>query len=615
LTDGHLLKGTLGKLLEEINERIDQFVELPQNIMKWTESAIQKIEGHKKEDILPPWIEIFESPHKNKFVLAARQTAKSVYAALKLLFVTTAFSGKSAVYITYDETNLSHFSNQKLRRGIIAFSFVIRSMLKKNERGEIAFNNSSAIFLVTDEGEYKHAEGKSPDIVILDESQYQTIQFLSILRETMSYSQGALEILGRGGEEGSDYQIEWEKTDQREWDFDDPNWRDKLQFGPNGLIRGEYLQDVMKGHWRATKPQNYLYAGYHLPQTIFPHIPLTISDAIHKYRIPPEFSIEWKIKNYPKSILLAHVYATFYKAMRRPITPAMVRACMENYRDLSLMTAEEVISWKQIFGPRMTVLMGVDWGSSTSGNASTVISIILKIRSGATEDTSRYYLAYIHKIERGAPGEPEMGIEEAAFIVKLFNDYGVDHGVADLGYGEIQVKAIQEGGIHPKTNERFKGLSYRKFMGCKTIQDLTAPEQDKLGKADAEVDETTRYQVDKTHIIENFVNFIGWYVNYLPMNSEKIIESFGRPKLMIPYADDLKVEWLINEWTGITRKDLEKNIEVKVDDPRQMPKKEYNHPPDSAMSIIYCMIADANYRPGGADFKGAFTGTRRNTFR
>jgi len=33
-----------------------------------------------------------------------------------------------------------------------------------------------------------------------------------------------------------------------------------------------------------TKHSKYIS---NLPQTIFPHIPITISDAIHKYRIPP----------------------------------------------------------------------------------------------------------------------------------------------------------------------------------------------------------------------------------------------------------------------------------------------------------------------------------------
>jgi len=47
--------------------------------------------------------------------------------------------------------------------------------------------------------------------------------------------------------------------------------------------------------------------------------------------------------------------------------------------------------------------------------------------------------------------------------------------------------------------------------------------------------------------------------------------------------------------TSITRKDLESVQEVKVEDPRQKARKEYNHPPDSVMSIIYCLIADQNY--------------------
>jgi len=600
------------KNLPKITEPYQQkkSIEFPKTILIFVATIIKIIEGHTTQKLLPMWVEIFESPFKRKMVLAARQTGKTTYIGIKLLFKSLFAGGKTSNYVTYDETNLSHFSNEKFRRGLIGYNPIVKTQITKNDRGEVAFENGSTINLVTDEGEYKHVEGTSAEYNAFDEIQYQDLQFLVVAFETQSWTQGEMDFLGRGGEAGSEYERMWNSTDQAEWEFDNKTWRDNLQFGPEGLIIGDYLDEVLKGKWVRKKPQNAQFPGFHLPQTIFPHIPLTIEDAIMKYKTAPEFSLEWKRKNYPKFMFQAHVLAEFYKAVRRPITEEMVRACMDNYRAYSFafFSPEFIRDIKAHYGKKAVVLMGVDWGSGTSGNSSTVIVILLKIRTGHTDDTARYFLVYLHKVDRGEPGEPEQGIDEAHFVVKKFQEYYCDYGVADLGYGEIQVKAIQDGGINPRTGEKFQGLKIYKFMGCRTIQDIVSPEQDRLGKTDEEVDEVTRLQIDKTHAIDNFVNFIEWHVSN---PAAPTVEYFRRPKLAIPYGNDLDVEWLIKDWTSITRKDLEKIIDVAKEDPRQMPKKEYNHPPDSAMGVIYAMVADTNFKPGGADFGGAFRSTRK----
>jgi len=40
------------------------------------------------------------------------------------------------------------------------------------------------------------------------------------------------------------------------------------------------------------------------------------------------------------------------------------------------------------------------------------------------------------------------------------------------------------------------------------------------------------------------------------------------------------------------------NTEISKDDPRQKAKKEFNHPRDTVMSIIYTMIGKSQYKPG-----------------
>lgn len=59
---------------------------------------------------------------------------------------------------------------------------------------------------------------------------------------------------------------------------------------------------------------------------------------------------------------------------------------------------------------------------------------------------------------------------------------------------------------------------------------------------------------------------------------------------MVPYATDYDVEWLVKDFTSITRKDLAQTQGPAID-PRQRAKKEFNHPKDSVMAIIYAKTA------------------------
>ena len=67
-------------------------------------------------------------------------------------------------------------------------------------------------------------------------------------------------------------------------------------------------------------------------------------------------------------------------------------------------------------------------------------------------------------------------------------------------------------------------------------------------------------------------------------------ENLRRPRLMIPYKEEYRVDWLIKDFTDITRKDLEEVEDVATVDPRQRARKEFNHPRDSVMSIIYAVV-------------------------
>ncbi|KKM25591.1 hypothetical protein LCGC14_1593400, partial [marine sediment metagenome] len=84
-------------------------------------------------------------------------------------------------------------------------------------------------------------------------------------------------------------------------------------------------------------------------------------------------------------------------------------------------------------------------------------------------------------------------------------------------------------------------------------------------------------------------------------------EELKRTKLIIPHKLDYQCDFLMDDLCATTRKDIEEAIDQTVEDPRQRARKEFNHPRDSVMSLIYAIIADTNYDSG----RYAIFGTRK----
>jgi hypothetical protein len=325
-----------------------------------------------------------------------------------------------------------------------------------------------------------------------------------------------------------------------------------------------------------------------MPQTIFPTIPLTIDDAVLKYHVQPELSIEHQSKNFPRSIYESHCLGEFYKAERRPITPEMVYACMHPYRYLSMLKDYEVRALKETFKNELRVVMGVDFGSGPAAS-STVISIM-----GHWRKSGRYQLFYIDS----RPMEHQL--DQSRYIAELGASYNIDHGVGDLGYGQIQVKLIQDGGTDSKGN-RFAGMGRRKFAGCRTVGDETKPQEKYVAETDEHGTQLGRYQIDKTTAIQAFIDRIGTYIPHPKGNTD----TYSRPIIIIPFKNEYETDWLVKDFCSITRKDLSKDPDVALEeDPRQRARKEFNHAPDSVMSFIYAFVADNNYQENSGRLYG-----------
>jgi len=555
---------------------------IPNNLIDFM-SEYQPMIGKRVRsfDLSPFWIEPLLDNHPNIMFVNGRQTYKTTNSGSMIAWAALQQAGCEVTYVADDEEHKGAFSEQRLRNEVFLSNNRLRPFLPggKASVGRIRINNGSVIYLVTDENKYHKVEGKSNRILILDETQAQDVGFLPVAMYSLSATKGKFRAFGIGGEAGSDYYKMWKRTDQREWIYDDPYWRENLLFDGIGIITNhlDELKKILSGKWIPQAPENVNYRGYHFPQTIFPSIPLTIIDAIEKYQTQPELSIEYQRKHYPLSMYTSHTLGEFYKAERRPITPEMVQRCYIRY--LGLLRPDEVREIKATHQNEVRILGGVDFGSGPAASQ-TVASVLIRFRK-----SNRYLLANIDQRPQEHPGD------QSRHIAGMFSEYGVEFAVGDWGYGQDQIRFIQDGGRDSK-DQKFKGIGRKRFVGCRTHGDETRPELDSAQKTDEKGIEYASLQVDKTTIIQNFVNFIGQTVAHPKRPTE---EKLNKTVFMIPAKNDWETDFLLDDMTSITRKDLDPVQEVRIEDPRQKARKEYNHPPDSVMSIIYCLIADQNY--------------------
>ncbi len=571
---------------------LEELPKLPINILDWIEVARPTVGKIVRNFDLSPFLrDIYEDNSPNIMIVAGRQTYKTTLCTDFIANYATANPRSEVCLVTDNEAHLSAVSKQRLRIETFLQNPILRQFLRHDRAniGEISLNNDSVIYLVTDEGEYKKVEGKSLGLLMLDEAQYQDVQFLTKAMYSLFQTHGRILILGIGGEAGSEYHKLWARSDQREWIYDDPLWREKLEFDASGRIVNKNLAQVLAGRWVSQNPKNTQFRSYHLPQSIYPNIPLTIRDAHELYNINSEFSIEHQRRYTPKSIYESHVLGDFYKAIGRPLTPEDVQACYIPY--IGLLNAQEVREIKVTYGNQVRVYMGVDYGSGPSASK-TVASIIIHWRK-----SNRYQLAWID------PRPQENQLDQARYLAELGLDYNIDFGVGDLGYGQLIVKLMQDGGRDSK-DVLYQGLGRRRFVGCRTIGSEVKPSEQYTQDTDEHGTELGRIQIDKTTSIQGFVDFILQFHAHPTRPTEEV---WKRTQFMIPFKNDWETDYLVNDFTAITRKDLEEIQEIRVEDPRQRPRKEFNHPPDTVMSIIYCLVASNNYD----ESRYSIRGTRR----
>jgi len=575
---GHLLRG----IREIEHELFDTLPDLPRDILEWIDKARPIVDGQPRDiSLLPFWKDIYNDNHWNVTITAGRQVFKSTYCTDVLAHEATTKKSTQVVYVVDDENRLHGFSQQRFRIGTLSDNELLKEFPRNGlgTIGEVSMKNGSTVYLSTDIGGFRKVEGKSPSLIVLDEAQYQELEFMDKLESAMTMTKGKIKILGIGGESGSPYERLWNRSDQRHWIYDDPYWRESLQFDEKGLVIGDYMRDILKGRWKATNPNSH-FRGYHIPQTIVPFIPLTIDDAVNKYKTAASFALDYKKKNYAQSIYTTHVMGEFHRAKRRPITREMMLECMEPYKTMKLLTPEEVRALKTEHGEKIVVTMGIDWGSGPSASKTVVAVMIHWVIPNL------YQLAFIE------PRPREDQFDQARYMVNMFESYDCDIGVADLGYGVHQVKTMQDGGADKRTGELFAGLGRDRLLGSRSMSSLTKPFQYHTGVQDEHGDETSRISIDKSAAIQELIDIIERKDQHPKYCG---IAKGLRPQLIVPFKNEYETEWLIGDFMAITRKDLAEIDDVPVVDKRNNARMEFNHPRDSMMAVIYAIQASDRF--------------------
>ena len=96
--------------------------------------------------------------------------------------------------MTYDDINKAGFSRQKLQIGTFDGSDILKQYPRNRlgNVGEISLRNNSTIYITTDHGQYHHVEGKSASHIMLDEAQYQDMQYFDRVPLVMTITQGKI---------------------------------------------------------------------------------------------------------------------------------------------------------------------------------------------------------------------------------------------------------------------------------------------------------------------------------------------------------------------------------------------------------------------------------------
>jgi len=458
------------------------------------------------------WHAIYRDEHPVIVLDMARQEGKTTYGGGRLAYYGTKVHTKS-VYVTFEDESLRSFSNDKYRGSILhtdnpeLYKIVKGADSGKGAMSRVEFLTNSSTSLVTHANDFHHVEGKSADFIFYDEIQNLNLAALMKAKESQAWTKGKELYAGIGGFIGTEHHKLWLSTNQMEWHYNKENWRDGLEYNPEGFVWGEYLIDLLSGEWIAKAPNNWTRHGYHLPQEMFPNIPLTIHDAVHKYKVSEERSVEWKRLNYPANFYQRHVLANFVKGAVKPFTKEALFKLID--RNLSFTRPEDV---DRKLGK---VYASTDWGGG--GRAFTVPLIVQCLHPKAPV----FKVLYIDRMD-------EANVEKQADrFINICDAYEVDKITIDAGGGPRQAQKVET-----TFADRCTKITYI------TRPDVPLPREGELPK----LREENRYIIDRTYSIDRLKGLV---------DDPYLQGKYAFPRIILPGADLEKISWVIEHFEAV----------------------------------------------------------------
>jgi hypothetical protein len=501
-----------------------------------------------KRNILE-YLPMMEKPYRdsspNQAVVFARQTGKTSMIANKLSYRAIGKPNSWQVYCTYEDESLRTFVNTKYRFSVYQGkdNFLARFVNGKTlgSMHHMDFLNGSRQDFVTHAHDFTHVEGKSSDDTFLDEWQYLNMAAYARLNEAQSWTQGAAYFAGIGGYIGTKHHKGWLESNQQEWVYDNPKWRDELKFlnynvqqllpgeftiGRSRLIYGDYLKEVLKGKWESKANHNSTVQGYHLGQESMVHVPITEKDAMEKYQITIKQSLEWK------------------------------------NRTGGLVPADQVDHTKG------DVLVGIDLGGGKK--AYTIIWIAQRVNI----EGPIFKTLYLRRIKKqDVEGQADM-------LINLIDAYQADQVVIDAGGGTRQVQKL-EAEYGPR---------------CVKVNYLDRPENPLPKENELEnLRYENRYIIDRTFAIDQIRDLFTRYYRHKDSVFPRMIVPFFTK---LPGFTDDNNDWIIENFEAV-----EGVMQLRKGRERMIYEHDEAEPDDAVHAAVYLFIAHLIKNPSSTWFK------------
>jgi len=494
---------------------------LPTDRMQWEYHCRPIIKGQSNRlKYLPMLIDVVEDKHPFKFLLWGRQWGKTTMIASDLAYYATTNYDYDQTYFNFKLDALRTFSNNKFRQDV--FGTEPLSKYLKSIGSNIGATNKvetytrSIIDMLLPGAKWENSQGKSNKRMVIDEGQDHDWEYFQNARETQSDTMGDTVIAGIGGFVDSDYYNLWKSTNQMKYHYkrgenylgyENMSWRADLEFNSEGLVYGDYMIDIQDGKWTPDNPKNYARHGYCLPQTFNPRIPLTIQDAIEKYHVSPEWSIEYKLNdlNYTQVEFRRNVLAEFVEGELKPITTKDMLNLFDN--TYSLTKADDVDH------KAGDVIIGIDWG----GGGKTILWIWQCI----DETAPIFKLLWVEKVETNDTKQQE------EICVNLIDAYEADFICIDAGGAPDRVQAIQS-----RYGTRSARVTYQ------VRPEKPIPTNEEIIKQESEM----RYVIDRTFSINRIIDLI---------KHPHIDSEFASNRVILPGADFESIKWIVKQFVAL----------------------------------------------------------------